>query len=230
MGHCAWNKNYLLLLCLPIQSFGSYHHKGWEKREQDYLSRMQLHTAFSKLRTIWKDKADMICNGKINIGIQNEGVQGLLQILHTAHVTRFWSATNHFRMDWGNWYILLKMVRSRNSSDLHMSTDRQISFRAVLRGQGRKRCPGQTRTATSQNGRRELGRGWTGTGWHLPIIELAMCVCMYVSHVLDRKLLERLMLPSPKSQVMFASALSWIGDFFEFLGFIFFKLWRVWWI
>ena len=43
---------------------------------------------------------------------------------------------------------------------------------------------------------------------HLPIIELAMCVCMYVSHVLDRKLLERLMSPSPKSQVMFASAFS----------------------
>ena len=49
-----------------------------------------------------------------------------------------------------------------------------------------------------------------------------------VVHVLDRKLLERLM--SPKSQVMFASAFSWIGDFFEFLGFLFFKLWRVWWI
>ena len=43
---------------------------------------------------------------------------------------------------------------------------------------------------------------------YLPIIELAMCVCMYVSHVLDRKLLERLMSPSPKSQVMFASAFS----------------------
>ena len=57
-----------------------------------------------------------------------------------------------------------------------------------------------------------------------------MYVCMYVSHVLDRKLLERLMSPSPKSQVMFASAFSWIGDFFELLGFIFFKLWRVWWI
>ena len=39
---------------------------------------------------------------------------------------------------------------------------------------------------------------------YLPIIELAM----YVSHVLDRKLLERLMSPSPKSQVMFASAFS----------------------
>ena len=54
---------------------------------------------------------------------------------------------------------------------------------------------------------------------NLPIIELAMCVCMcvcmYVSHVLDRKLLERLMSPSPKSQVMFAPAFSWIGDFFS---------------
>ena len=60
--------------------------------------------------------------------------------------------------------------------------------------------------------------------------DVYMYVCMYVSHVLDRKLLERLMSPSPKSQVMFASAFSWIGDFFEFLGFIFFKLWRVWWI
>ena len=41
---------------------------------------------------------------------------------------------------------------------------------------------------------------------NLTIIELAMYVCMYVSHVLDRKLLERLMSPSPKSQAMFASA------------------------
>ena len=40
--------------------------------------------------------------------------------------------------------------------------------------------------------------------FYLNIIELAM----YVSHVLDRKLLERLMSPSPKSQVMFASAFS----------------------
>ena len=31
-----------------------------------------------------------------------------------------------------------------------------------------------------------------------------MYVCVYVSHVLDRKLLEWLMSPSPKSQVMFA--------------------------
>ena len=54
--------------------------------------------------------------------------------------------------------------------------------------------------------------------FHLPIIELAMYVCMYVSHVLDRKLLERLMSPSPKSQVMFASAFSWIGDFFRIFG------------
>ena len=48
--------------------------------------------------------------------------------------------------------------------------------------------------------------------------------------VVDRKLLERLMSPSPKSQVMFASAFSWIGYFFECLGLTFFKLWRVWWI
>ena len=38
--------------------------------------------------------------------------------------------------------------------------------------------------------------------------DVCMCmydiVCMYVSHVLDRKLLERLMSPSPKWQVMFA--------------------------
>ena len=33
-----------------------------------------------------------------------------------------------------------------------------------------------------------------------------------VVHVLDRKLLERLMSPSPKSQVLFASAFSWISD------------------
>ncbi len=43
-----------------------------------------------------------------------------------------------------------------------------------------------------------------------------MYVCVYVSHVLDRKLLERLM--SPKSQVMFASAFSWIGDLFRIFG------------
>ena len=42
--------------------------------------------------------------------------------------------------------------------------------------------------------------------------------CMYVSHVLDRKLVERLMSPSPKSQVMFASTFSWIGDFFRIFG------------
>ena len=55
--------------------------------------------------------------------------------------------------------------------------------------------------------------------------------CLWVAWfkpVVDRKLLERLMSPSPKSQVMFESAFSWIGDFFEFLGLIFFKLWRVW--
>ena len=45
--------------------------------------------------------------------------------------------------------------------------------------------------------------------YNLPIIELAMWLArMYVSHVLDRKLLERLMSPSPKSQVMFAQAFS----------------------
>ena len=45
-----------------------------------------------------------------------------------------------------------------------------------------------------------------------------MYVCVYVAHVLDRKLLERLMSPSPKSQVMFASAFSWIGDFSRIFG------------
>ena len=38
---------------------------------------------------------------------------------------------------------------------------------------------------------------------------------MYVSRVLDMQLLERLMSPSLKSQVMFASAFSRIGDFFS---------------
>ena len=37
-------------------------------------------------------------------------------------------------------------------------------------------------------------------------------------YVLDRKLLERLMSPSPKSQLMFASAFSRIGDFFRIFG------------
>ena len=37
-------------------------------------------------------------------------------------------------------------------------------------------------------------------------------------YVLDRKLLERLMSPSPKSQVMFASVFSGIGDFFRIFG------------
>ena len=45
-----------------------------------------------------------------------------------------------------------------------------------------------------------------------------MYVCVYVSRVLDRKLLERLMSLSPKSQVMFAPAFSWIGDFFRIFG------------
>ena len=42
--------------------------------------------------------------------------------------------------------------------------------------------------------------------------------CLWVAWfkpVVDRKLLERLMSPSPKSQVMFASAFSWIDDFFS---------------
>ncbi len=54
------------------------------------------------------------------------------------------------------------------------------------------------------------------------IIELAMrlsawpCVCV-------NRLLERLMSPLPKSQVMFPSAFSWIGDFFVLLAVIVFK-------
>ena len=63
---------------------------------------------------------------------------------------------------------------------------------------------------------------------HLPIIELAMWrVCMYVSHVLDRKLLERLMSPSPKrrlcsrphsneSVIFWDSYFSSYGEFVEF--------------
>ena len=47
---------------------------------------------------------------------------------------------------------------------------------------------------------------------------VCMYVGMYVSHVLDRQVLERLMSPSPKSQVMVASAFSWIGDFFWIFG------------
>ena len=38
--------------------------------------------------------------------------------------------------------------------------------------------------------------------------DVCMYVCMYHIHVLDRKLLERLMSPSPKSQVMLTSAFS----------------------
>ena len=58
-------------------------------------------------------------------------------------------------------------------------------------------------TENSQN-EAPRGRLWRKTNDNLTIIELAM----YVSHVLDRKLLERQMSPSPKSQVMFASAFS----------------------
>ena len=50
-----------------------------------------------------------------------------------------------------------------------------------------------------------------------------MCVC-------GNRLLERLMSPSSKSQVMFTSAFSWIGDFFVFLAFILFTLWPLCWI
>ena len=50
---------------------------------------------------------------------------------------------------------------------------------------------------------------------YVTIIELAMCV--YVN-----RLLERLMSPSPKSQVMFAHAFSRIGNFVVFLAFIVF--------
>ena len=65
---------------------------------------------------------------------------------------------------------------------------------------------------------------------NLTIIELVMwlaacpCVC-------GNRLLERLMSPSPNSQVMFASAVSWIGDFFVFWAVIvFFKLRPLCWI
>ena len=40
-----------------------------------------------------------------------------------------------------------------------------------------------------------------------------MYICMYVSHVLDRQFLPHPMSPSPKLQVMFASAR--IGDFWD---------------
>ena len=44
---------------------------------------------------------------------------------------------------------------------------------------------------------------------YLTIIELIMCAC-------GNRLLERPMSPSPKSQVVFASAFSSIGDFFSY--------------
>ena len=53
---------------------------------------------------------------------------------------------------------------------------------------------------------------------------VCMYVCMYVSHVLDRQLLERLALPSPRSQVMFASAFSLIADLFRIVGIHIFKV------
>ena len=60
---------------------------------------------------------------------------------------------------------------------------------------------------------------------HLTIIELTMWPSGRVaSRVCVNRLLERLMSPSQKSQVMFASAFSPIGDFFVFLAFIVFNL------
>ena len=124
--------------------------------------------------------------------------------------------------------------------------------RTVLRemwGRQERRKTGRRRQETEEGGKDYQMRRWKSCGQHLTpdsdkgkrgrerfkmalqsTYNRASDVCMYVSHVLDRKLLERLMSPSPKSQVMFAPAFSWIGDFFEFLGFIFFKLWRIWWI
>ena len=54
-------------------------------------------------------------------------------------------------------------------------------------------------------------------------MRLSACACV-------NRLLERLMSPSPKSQVMFASAFSWIGDFYVFLAFIVCKLRPLCWI
>ena len=49
----------------------------------------------------------------------------------------------------------------------------------------------------------------------------------YFLGVFDRKLLQRLMSPSPKSQVCSSPHSHESVIFFEFLGFICFKLWRV---
>ena len=81
----------------------------------------------------------------------------------------------------------------------------------------------------------------TGTYWsHIPVsiikFKKSTWLCGFVRpfapvvHVLDRKLLERLMSPSPKSQVMFASAFSWIGDFFRIFGIHIFQVMASFWI
>ena len=49
-------------------------------------------------------------------------------------------------------------------------------------------------------------------------------------YVCGNWLLYRLMAPSQRSQVVFASAFSWIGDFFVFLAFIVYTLWPLCWI
>ena len=56
---------------------------------------------------------------------------------------------------------------------------------------------------------------------NLNIIELAMCVFIACVRSATPKWL---MSPSPKSQVMFASAFSWIGDFFRIFGIHIFKV------
>ena len=56
---------------------------------------------------------------------------------------------------------------------------------------------------------------------------MVMCVAV---RVYGNRLLKRLMWLSPKSQVMFASAFSWIGDLVVFLAFIFFMLLPLCWI
>ena len=50
------------------------------------------------------------------------------------------------------------------------------------------------------------------------VVVPSSCRRRAVAPVVDRKLLEWLMSPSPKSKVMFASAFSWIGDFVRIFG------------
>ena len=57
------------------------------------------------------------------------------------------------------------------------------------------------------------------TDTHLTIIELVILPSGRVAgRVCGNRLLQRMMSPSPKSQVMFASAFSRIGDFFSYFG------------